>query len=179
MNWTVKIDQISRKFEQHFEQLNGAELNWKPDANTWSIAQNIEHLIVVNETYYPVLAALKQKTYKTPFIARFGFFVAFLGKTVLNAVAPDRNKKMKTFKIWEPEQSQMNSDILKKFAQHQHELKQQIAGAKKLAESGCVIASPANKNVVYTLKTAFDIIVTHEQRHLEQAKEVLILLKKR
>ncbi len=37
--------------------------------------------------------------------------------------------------------------------------------------------SPANKNIIYTLETAFDIIVTHEQRHLAQAKEVLEMLK--
>jgi hypothetical protein len=36
-----------------------------------------------------------------------------------------------------------------------------------------VIASPASKMIVYTLDTAFDIIVTHERRHLEQAREVL------
>jgi hypothetical protein len=40
-----------------------------------------------------------------------------------------------------------------------------------------VISSPANKNIVYKLETAFDIIVSHEQRHLEQAKEILQLMK--
>jgi hypothetical protein len=31
---------------------------------------------------------------------------------------------------------------------------------------------------VYKLEKAFEIIVTHEQRHFQQAKEVLDLLKK-
>jgi hypothetical protein len=30
---------------------------------------------------------------------------------------------------------------------------------------------------VYTLETAFDIIVAHEQRHLEQAREIAKALK--
>ena len=34
------------------------------------------------------------------------------------------------------------------------------------------------KNVVYSLEMALDIIVTHEQCHLEQAKEILKELKK-
>jgi hypothetical protein len=50
-----------------------------------------------------------------------------------------------------------------------------IEEAKELVAKGTVIASPANKNIVYKLETAFDIIVSHEQRHLEQAKEVLVL----
>ncbi len=32
--------------------------------------------------------------------------------------------------------------------------------------------SPANPNIVYTLEKAFEIIVMHEIRHLEQAKRV-------
>jgi hypothetical protein len=45
-------------------------------------------------------------------------------------------------------------------------------------EKGTVISSPANKYIVYKLETAFDIIVAHEERHLEQAKEVLSVLRK-
>jgi hypothetical protein len=40
-------------------------------------------------------------------------------------------------------------------------------------ENGTIISSPANKNIEYKLETAFDIIVAHEKRHLEQAREVL------
>jgi hypothetical protein len=31
--------------------------------------------------------------------------------------------------------------------------------------------SPANRNMVYTLERAFDIIVVHERRHFQQAME--------
>jgi hypothetical protein len=131
---------------------------------------------VVNETYYPVLASLNAKTYKTPFIGKIGFIVSFLGKTVLNAVKPDRKKKMKTFSIWEPSKSEIQEDILNRFESHQTELKQKIVASKELVEKGTVISSPANRNIVYKLETAFDIIISHEQRHLEQAREILQLL---
>jgi hypothetical protein len=153
------------------------QLNWKPNSTTWSIAQNLDHLIVVNETYYPVIASLKAGTYRTPFIAKIGFMVSFLGKTILKAVQPDRKKKMKTFPIWEPTTSNIIGDILNRFQNHQNELVQKIEGAKDLVGKGIVISSPANKNIVYKLETAFDIIVSHEQRHLEQAKEILQLMK--
>ena len=52
-----------------------------------------------------------------------------------------------------------------------------VRGCKDLLEKGTVISSPANKNIVYKLENAFDIITTHEQRHLEQAREVLADLK--
>lgn len=178
MRWSNDIDKITKDSYSQFGHLSIEQLNWKPSPQTWSIAQNLEHLIVVNETYYPVISCLKSGTYKTPFIGKIGFMVSFLGKTVLNAVKPDRKKKMKTFSIWEPTISEIKEDILKRFENHQTELKQKIEASKELIEKGTVISSPANRNIVYKLETAFDIIISHEQRHLEQAREILLSLTK-
>jgi len=176
-NWTTTLDKITEQSFLLFGTLSEEQLNWKPDVKTWSIGQNLEHLIVVNETYYSVFKSLKQGTYKTPFISKIGFMVSFFGKTVLNAVKPDRKKKMKTFPIWEPGDGKVNTGILERFEKHQKELKQQMEGVKEFVAKGTIISSPANRNIVYTLETAFDIIVSHEQRHIEQAKEVFELLR--
>ncbi|WOD43598.1 hypothetical protein [Hwangdonia lutea] len=61
-------------------------MNWKPNAATWSIAQNMEHLIVINKSYFPVIDAVRKGNYKTPFTAKLVFLVSFFGKTVLKAV---------------------------------------------------------------------------------------------
>lgn len=176
-NWTATLNDISKQSLAEFGNLTSEQLNWKPNSTTWSIAQNLDHLIVVNESYYPVLASLKAGTYKTPFIGKIGFMVSFLGKTVFDAVQPDRKKKMKTFPIWEPTISNVIVDILNRFEIHQKELIQKIEEAKGLIEKGVVISSPANRNIVYKLETAFDIIVSHEQRHIEQSKELVSLMK--
>jgi hypothetical protein len=177
-SWTSTLNNITKKTLTEFGLLTSEQLNWKPNSTTWSIAQNLDHLIVVNETYYPVLASLKTGVYKTPFTAKIGFIVSFLGKTVLKAVQPDRKKKMKTFPIWEPTKSVVIEDILNRFQNHQNELIKKIEEAKGLAENGVIISSPANSNIVYKLETAFDIIVSHELRHIEQSKELLNLMKK-
>jgi hypothetical protein len=174
--WTNKIDEITNGFKEAFGKLSVEQLNWKPNEQTWSIAQNIDHLIVINNTYYPTINSIRQGTYKLPFMGKMGFMVNFLGKMVLDAVNPDRKKKMKTFPIWEPAKSTIEGDILIRFEKNQTELKSMITGCKDLLEKGTVISSPANKNIVYKLETAFDIIVTHESRHLAQAKEVLAQL---
>lgn len=173
MDWIQELDKITQDFEMLFSNLTKEELNWRPYPGCWSIKQNLEHLILVNETYYPILASLKNNTYKPPFIAKSGFIVSFLGKTVLNAVQPDRKKKMKTFPLWEPSFSEVNSDILLMFKNHQADLQQKIADSIDLVKKGVIISSPAKRMIVYKLETAFDIIVNHELRHLEQAKEIL------
>lgn len=176
-HWIEQIDKTTTDFKALFGHLTTAELNWKPNPTTWSIAQNIDHLIVINQSYFPLLADLKEGKFKRPFIARFGFIVSFLGKMILSAVNPDRKKKMKTFAIWKPSESKITADILDRFSQHQDRLKQEIEATKGFVQKGAIIYSPANKNIVYTLETAFDVITTHELRHLEQAKEILALLR--
>lgn len=179
MNWIDQIDQTTKAFQLHFDSLSGEELNWKPNEGTWSIGQIIDHIIVINQSYFHILTALRDGSYKTPFTAKIGFLVSFFGKTVFNASKPDRKKKIKTFPIWEPSTSQIPVDILSKFVDHQSRLKEEINASDDLVLKGAVISSPVNKHIVYTLKSAFDIIVVHEQRHLEQAKEVQRILQEK
>lgn len=73
MNWIEEIDKLTSRFVHEFSNLSEVELNWKPNPKAWSIAQHIEHLIIINQTYFPVLAELKSGQYKLPFTAKFGF----------------------------------------------------------------------------------------------------------
>ena len=173
--WISEIDEITALFKKEFGGLSDKRLNWKPNTQTWSIAQNIDHLIVINESYYPVVRQIRSHTYSLPWIGRFGFIADFTGNTILKAVHPDRRRKTKTFSIWEPHTTDLGADIVDKFVQHQEELKKFIISAMDLVNAGTIISSPANRNVVYRLHKAFDIIVTHERRHFEQAKEALSL----
>lgn len=174
--WTSQIDEITSKFKQSFGALTIEQLNWKPDPNTWSIGQNIDHLIVINGTYFPIIKSVRAGAYRLPFMARWGFMVSFLGQTILKSVQPDRRKRMKTFPIWEPTRSDVKPDIWERFDKQQAELKDLIQSSSDLLDKGTVISSPANRQIVYKLETAFDIIVTHERRHFEQSAEVRVHL---
>ena len=178
-HWTQSLDKSTQDFLEAFGSFTPEQLNWKPDPNTWSIAQNLDHLITINRTYFPVLDSLHEGTYKVPYHGKIGFVTSYLGKMILQGVGPDRKKKIQTFPIWEPSRSEINEDILQRFATHQEELKGYIQGSSNLLDQKVVISSPANKNIVYSLQSAFDIIVAHERRHLEQAKELGELLKQK
>lgn len=173
-----QIDQLTEAFTVSFGTLNQEALNWKPDPASWSIAQNIMHLILLNESYYPAIRSLQQGTYAMPWLGRFSGVTGFFGTMLLRAVQPDRKQKLKTLGLWQPQSSTIAADVLTQFADHQQGLKQMIEACQPLVSQGAVIASPANRIVVYKLGTALNILVTHEWRHLEQAKEVLALMKK-
>lgn len=69
-NWITVIDDVTHQALTEFGTLTSEQLNWKPHSHISSIAQNLDHLIVVNETYYPVLASLKAGTYKHPLLRK-------------------------------------------------------------------------------------------------------------
>ena len=170
--WHTEIDTVTQLFVDNFQSLTEAELNWKPKADVWSVAQNINHLMVINATYYPVIQKIRAGNYALPWHGHVGWLVRWFGGVILKSVGPDRNRKMKTFPIWEPSKSDLPGSILHGFKGHQEDLKQLMNSCADLIAANTVICSPANRSIVYTLETAFDIMVAHEQRHLQQAIEI-------
>jgi hypothetical protein len=171
-NWLQEIDTITNSFKEEFEILSSEQLNWKPNANSWSIGQVIDHLIVINDTYFPIIKQLKEGSYKLIWLGKMDFIVRFFGDFILKSVNPDRRRKMKTLPIWEPTKSNVSPNIISRFVEQQSLLKEAIQSCSAFLDQGAVISSPANRIIVYKLEKAFDIIVTHERRHLEQAREL-------
>ncbi len=172
----IDLDDLTARFTQAFGELNARQMNWKPGPAIWSIAQNIDHLIVINTTYFPMVESLRAGTLHLPWWSRWKGAVTWFGNLIYNSVEPLRKRKMKTFPVWEPAQSDLPADILERFTNHQKAFKTFLLDCRDLVDAGAVIHSPANKNIVYTLERAFEIIVQHERRHLEQALEVKKLL---
>ena len=176
-HWIDQIDKHTQSFTELLSSLSREELNWRPNPDVWSIGQIVDHIMVINSSYFPELEALRSGNQKTPVMARFGFLVSFFGKAILKSVEPGRKKKIRTFPIWEPSMDHFSLEILENFINHQEELKKEIMNSQELIEKETVIHSPANRNIVYKLETAFEIMVTHEERHLEQARELKELVK--
>jgi hypothetical protein len=166
------IDTITNIIESEFGELTNVQLNQKLNPQAWSIAQIIEHLIIINSTYFPIVDALNNGTYTIPFIGKITFIPTLLGKALLKSMKGNRSQKTKTFPIWEPSQSEIDADIITRFKQHQEELKSMIKQCEHHIKSHAIISSPANRYIVYPLSMAIDIIIAHEFRHIEQAKEV-------
>jgi hypothetical protein len=173
-----ELESISNNFLEQFGQLSQEQLNWKPSVDTWSIAQNIDHIIRINESYYPLIDDLKAGKREKPLLARIPFFVKLFGNLIFKSVQPDNPKKVKTLGIWKPSKSAITADIVLNLIAHNKELTTIISSCQSLIEEGVIVSSPANKNIVYKLEKAFAILVAHERRHFEQARQVLLAMPK-
>lgn len=167
--WIKGIDEVTALVKENFGDLTEEQLNWKPNGETWSIAQHLHHLIVINSSYFPIIEALEKVELKIPFYLRIPALAKWMGNMIYSSVKPEQPKKIKTFEIWEPSTSTISADILDRFEAHQQSLKDQVQHAEELVRKGSLIHSPANNKIVYTLEKAFDIIVAHEMRHFNHA----------
>lgn len=172
-----RIDVVSRECRTMFGALSSAYINSVTTAGSWSIGQLFKHLILVNESYSPVIDSVWHGTYKMPLIGSSNFIVNYVGRTLRKSLSPMCQKKTKTYSLWEPDRVVVTNYIINQFEEHQETLKKLISSSADLIELNTVISSPANRYVVYRIGTAFDIVVAHEEKHLEQAKRMLKALR--
>lgn len=167
-----KIDRNTERFTNTFGSLTADELNWKPDKNTWSIAQNMHHIIILNESYIRKIEELKSGKSHTPFLAKFDFILRFMGDSIGRYGSPDRKERTGTFDLWKPGNEPFDRSILEEFSDHQDRFKQVVRESEGLIETGAVIRSPATSLLFFKLDKALDFIISHEERHFVQTHEV-------
>lgn len=169
--WQMEITTINWEFENLLMDLGLNEINHKPHPTSWSIAQNLSHLIRVNESYYPIFDQLIKGQYKTPMMGKIPIMVNAMGNLLFRAM---RSKlKTKTFEIWTPASKEYEIDIVAEFSNHQMELSAYLQKLDPYFESNLVIHSPVNQLLVYSLDKSIDIIIAHEKRHLQQCKNLV------
>lgn len=170
------IREVGNRVEQEFGSLSQNRLNWKPDADSWSIAECLDHLVVTNNQYFPIFDDVLEGRLKNSVWKKIPGWPKLGSKLVLGSVDPDQPRKMKTFKVFEPSASSYDSGIIKRFADQQHNLADRMAELDTVNLDKTIIASPANKMITYSLADAVSIIWKHEVRHLNQALRVMKMI---
>ncbi len=174
--WITNLDELTEQYLQTFSELTSEQLNIKPNENAWSVGQCIDHVIVTNEQYFRIIRQINEGAYQSHWMSKIPLMPKLFGKTILKSVSPETiNKKSKTFKVFEPTTSEVKDDVLSRFNMMQLQLKSYISEVKPSNYSR-IISSPVSDFVVYSLQTAFEIIIAHEGRHYLQALEVKELI---
>jgi hypothetical protein len=168
-----ELQTISADTKQKFGNLSAEQLNWKPNSESWSVAQCFEHLIIINSEYYPDLDSIIKGERKQKFWEKYSPFSGFFGNLMVKSLSPQSERKLKAPKIATPSKSDISATIIEDFVQHQNELADKIRQTENLETKKIIITSPFMKAITYSLYDAYRILVTHEKRHFQQAERVL------
>jgi hypothetical protein len=167
-----QADAIAVDAQNLFGGLTREQLNWKPSAERWSVAQCFDHLITSNSGYVAVLDDVLKGQKRSSIWQKLPFLPSLWGKILIKSLDPAQTRKMKAPKRFEPAQSDISGSIINEFAAQQEKLIEKIKASAHLDLERTVITSPAASFVTYSLMDAYRIIVVHERRHFQQAQRV-------
>lgn len=163
---------ISQDAQKVFGGLSKEQLNWKPGAERWSVAQCFDHLITTNRGYLLVIDDVLKGQKKSSIWQKLPFFPGIWGKLLIKSLDPAQTRKIKAPKKFQPAQSDVSGSIIHDFVNQQGQLIEKIRATENLNLERIVITSPAANLVTYSLMDAYRIIVVHERRHFQQAQRV-------
>ena len=166
--------QASEKFEQLVESLSDEQFNWRPTKKEWSIAECIDHLNVTATLYFPLMkTAIEEgkvnKNFSTGCADKgtiFGGFLLWGLKTKLRI-------KLKAPSKFVPNQGSYSlGKTADEFRKVQRDFVEILTRSDGLGIGKIRHSTPVFAMAKVTLDQAFDILSTHEHRHLNQAQGV-------
>jgi hypothetical protein len=155
-----------------FGDLTAQQLNWKPGADQWSVAQCFDHLVTANESFFPIFDKVLSGEKKNAFWESLPWLPAFWGKMLIKAVAPESTRKLKAPKIFHPSSSSVDGAIIRRFIDRQYQVIRYMKATEDLDLEKIKISSPVTNLITYSLMDAYKIIINHAKRHLLQAMRV-------
>lgn len=174
MQRSVQLDSITEDVQKHFGTLESNRLFLKPSPMQWSIAECLDHLIVTNESYFKTIEEIISGKFKMNFWHRHSPFTKMIIENMLRTLGPTTEHKFKSPKLFLPRSvKRMPKTIVNDFLEHQNRLKQYISKLEDGKYSGTIISSPVSGLVTLPLSGVIDILLIHEERHINQAKRIL------
>lgn len=165
-------ENLSQTIENEFGMLSAEQLNWKPDAKQWSIAQCLEHLMNTNKNYLPILQRVVEGTWKPSFWAKISPFSKRIGRYVVKQFGPVVGQKFTSPPSFKPAKSDISGSIVADFKTHQRKLLANYQQLKSKNINHIIISSPALAMMTFPLTDCLQLMIVHEERHLAQAIRV-------
>jgi len=162
---------VANEARSTFGHLTPSQLNWKPSAERWSVAQCFDHLLTSNKGYLPIIDNVLAG-YKRTFWQSMPVLPGLMGKLLVKSMDPASTRKVKAPKRFQPAQSEISASVINDFVAQQKQIVDKMKPTEHLDLEKIVITSPVAGVVIYSLMDAYRLIVVHEQRHFQQAKRV-------
>lgn len=153
-----------------FSHISFAQLNWKPSAEEWSIAECLEHLLISDWYYFPVLKKITTGVYTMSFWEKYSPFSAWCGHILKTYWMQEQvSKKRKAPEKLQPTNSEKEVGFIDTYLKSLDRFLEYISHCRPVDLDTTIITSPTIRLVTYSLRDALCFLVQHEHRHINQA----------
>lgn len=177
MRSAVLIEELTQMTQKHLEEVGKLvhkdedQMNWRPEADSWSTLECLEHLNRYGDFYLNEIATrMKSGSQKQPDLFKSGWLGDYFAKSML---PKEKLNKMKTFKNMNPMGSELDMKVVSKFKAQLEEMLQLLETAKSMDLTRTKTGITISNLIKLRLGDTFRVVIYHNERHMVQVKRVL------
>ena len=177
---TLSLDQVRAELDRvvpdvrtTFGSLDARQLNWRPDATSWSVAQCFDHLVSTNRAVCQAIARADDPAGPRTIWQRLPMLPRLFGRLLVSTQGPIVTRKFTAPKPATPSQSELGADVLDRFVASHRDAVALTGTFAGRDPARIIMVSPFVRFITYSVLDAFRLIAAHERRHVEQARRVL------
>jgi hypothetical protein len=155
-----------------FGNLDARQLNWKPGAERWSVAQCVQHLLTANQLIVQKADDALRNGPRTVW-QRVPLLPRLWGLALIRSQAPGVTRKYVAPVTARPTASAIPGDIIQHFADQHRAIADAVQGLSERDAARAIMVSPFIRVVTYSVLDAYRLVAAHDHRHLAQARRVM------
>lgn len=164
------LDATAREAQATFGGFTAEQLNWRPDARAWSVAQCFDHLRTAN--HLMVTAARHALSNPPGFWQRLPLTPGFFGRQLVRSQSPQATRKFTASAVATPTQSAVGADIVDRFLAGHRDRALWLQTLDPALAGQTIMVSPFVRFITYSVLDGCRLMAAHDRRHFEQARRV-------
>ena len=166
------LDENDRRAGELVQDLDDERFNWRPDEKSWSIAQCLDHLNVAGRVYVvPMQEALEEARRKGA-ERRGPIQPGFFGRWFVASLEPPPKRRLPAPKKIVPAARKGLAEVMADWRRAQTGVRDLLGEAAGLDLNRTRFVNPFISVIRFSVGTGFQVITSHERRHLWQAANV-------
>ena len=156
-----------------FGALDARQINWRPDAARWSVAQCLEHLLTANRLMRGAAEEAMKTGARRSVWQRLPVWPGLIGRMLIRSQAPDATRKFTAPRIAQPSASDVPADVTEHFVEQHQAMVEWVRSLDDARAARAVMTSPFLRAITYSVLDGCRVIVAHDHRHVQQARRVM------
>lgn len=171
-NLRRQIEDNRRSAEGLVRDLTEAQLQWRPDERSWSIAQCLDHLAVANRAYLGPMRQALAEARRRGSTRRGSIRPGWFSRWFIQTMEPPPRRKLPAPRKIVPALGKNGGEVKRDFFAAQSETLELLKEAAETDLNRTRFVNPFFPLLRFTVGTGFLVITAHERRHLWQAERI-------
>jgi len=167
------LEAVATDTQATLGRLDARQLNWRPDATRWSVAQCLEHLLTANRLMVQSAQQALDGVPPPTIWQRTPLLPGMFGRMLIRSQAPQATRKFTASPLATPASSDIAADIVERFIAQDHQLVSWLQRLDEPRAGRVIMISPFVRFITYSLLDGARLILAHDHRHLQQAGRVM------